>query len=310
MFLLLSGGRGSITPPPIATPAPSFELDGQVTVKSEMPLLVVCGSRLTVWTTCWVAPPNRVLSVSFLPVCAIANELPPTATTIAISPRTSPGERCLLRRRIILISPCGLLPVVRTSMRANCDSHFSTRCPARVALDLRRRPRRSPAGRSRACGARAPRGVAPARRSGRRARPSGSARRAPRRRLARSSTSFPSSSPKSARSSRSGRSPALMLSRHHGADVRGHQHLEALLARHLRPKLGEQVLGDRVEQLRGGWPVLHHPVSRISSSMSHSGSQIRRPSEASSWLRRTPVRWSWAWRAQMIAHLTLPKASQ
>ena len=49
--------------------------------------------------------------------------------------------------------------------------------------------------------------------------------------------------------------------------------------------------------------------SPISSSRSHSGSQIRRPSEASSADGRAPVRWSCAWRAQITAHLTLPIAS-
>ena len=103
--------------------------------------------------------------------------------------------------------------------------------------------------------------------------------------------------------------PGFELAGHHRADVGGDEHLEALLARDLGAQLAEQVLGDRLEQLRRGRAVLHHAAS-INSSRSHSGSQTRRPSEASSWLRRTPVRWSWAWRAQMIAHLALPKTSQ
>jgi len=90
-------------------------------------------------------------------------------------------------------------------------------------------------------------------------------------------------------------------------DVGGDKDLEALLAGDLGAELAEQVLGNGVEQLGRCRAILGH---RISSSMSHSGSQIRRPSEASSWLRRAPVRWSWACRAQMIAHLTLPRTSQ
>ena len=44
--------------------------------------------------------------------------------------------------------------------------------------------------------------------------------------------------------------PRPDLPRHDRADVGRDQHLEALLAWHLRAQLAEQVLGDRVEQLR------------------------------------------------------------
>src|SRR4051794_19006431 len=94
------------------------------------------------------------------------------------------------------------------------------------------------------------------------------------------------------------------------ADVRGHQHLEALLRWNLGPELGRQVLGDGFEQFGGGRPILHQPAPRMSWRRSHSGSQIRRPREASSWLRRTPLRWSCACFAQITAHLTFPNASQ
>src|SRR4051794_12930249 len=107
-----------------------------------------------------------------------------------------------------------------------------------------------------------------------------------------------------------GRLPRPDLPGDDRAEVGGDEHLEALLARNLRPQLSEQVLGDRVEELGGIGAILHQARPSISSSRSHSGSQTRRPSEASSWLRRTPVRWSWAWAAQMIAHLALPNASQ
>jgi hypothetical protein len=80
------------------------------------------------------------------------------------------------------------------------------------------------------------------------------------------------------------------LARDDGANVCGDQDLKALLARGPGAYVGVEELGQGVEQLRGVWAVLRQAVAPISSSMSHSGSQIRRPSEASSWLRRTPLR--------------------
>src|SRR5882757_6631048 len=44
--------------------------------------------------------------------------------------------------------------------------------------------------------------------------------------------------------------PRTNLTSDHRADVGGDEHPEALLPRHLRTQLAEQVLGDRVEQLR------------------------------------------------------------
>src|SRR5918994_2386925 len=100
-FLLSRGGGGSTTPPPSATPGPSFGFDGHVTRWSEIPLFWFCGRKVTVWTSCWVAPPSRVLSVLSVPFCATAMEVPPTATTSAIRLRTRPGERCFLALLII-----------------------------------------------------------------------------------------------------------------------------------------------------------------------------------------------------------------
>ena len=47
------------------------------------------------------------------------------------------------------------------------------------------------------------------------------------------------------------------LASHHRADVRGDENLEAVLARHLRAQLREQVLRDRIQELRRGRTVLH-----------------------------------------------------
>src|SRR5918995_7300047 len=93
-FLVLSGDRGSMTPPPIATPAPSFGCDGHVTRWSETPLLSDCGSRVTLSTTCWVAPPRRVLSVLSPAFWAIAG--PPPAAPRAVRLRARTRDKGLL----------------------------------------------------------------------------------------------------------------------------------------------------------------------------------------------------------------------
>ena len=69
-----------------------------------------------------------------------------------------------------------------------------------------------------------------------------------------------------------------------------HQHLEPLLARHPLADLGEAGTRPwrRAAPAASGRSCITvaAPISETSSSRSHSGSQIRRPSEASSWPRR------------------------
>ena len=76
--------------------------------------------------------------------------------------------------------------------------------------------------------------------------------------------------------------PGAPLPGEDGAEVRGDQDPEALLPGHRVADICEQVLGERFEQLRRLGAVLGHAAAPISSSRSHSGSQMRRPSEASS----------------------------
>ena len=94
-----------------------------------------------------------------------------------------------------------------------------------------------------------------------------------------------------------------------GADVRGHQDLEAPLARHPLADVREEQLGERVEELGRCGAVLHYgplrqQLQKVPLRLADPPSERRELGAAP-----PPLRWSAAWRAQITAHLTFPIAS-
>ena len=94
----------------------------------------------------------------------------------------------------------------------------------------------------------------------------------------------------------------------HGAEVGQHEDLEAALARHplahlartASPPSRRAAPGRSVGPARSARPAPAGPTrARRSAARAR-----RAPRDG-----RAPVRWSWAWRAQITAHLTLPIAS-